>query len=147
MIWSKTANRSTEAAHATNVLQQMLSKISHPDPNSTETRTSPRANDGERFAASAAATAVATTSGPGPPGRDANPVESQTRRRGERQISPSKWPTVNSSAASRAPSKSYSVEWSYEWLDNLGVPKDKAGDAPLDSMLQGEVDWVSRCSC
>lgn len=144
MIWSKTASRSTKAAHATNVMEQILAKVSHPDPNTTGTRTCLRANDGERFATSAAVSAAAIAE-PGPPGRDADLPDPQMRPRGDTPVLSATWSAVNSSAAPRAASKSYSVEWSYAWLDNLGKPKDQAGSAPLDSMLRGEVDWVSRC--
>lgn len=127
-IWSKMAHRFKEAAHATNVLDQILSKVSLRDPATSATK-SARTSEGERFAASTTATAASGTSS-----RDA--TSSPASRGGN-------WSAVNSAAPPKPPSKSYSVEWSYEWLDKLGEPKDQAADDPFGGVLKGGIDWVS----
>lgn len=123
-IWSKTAHRSSESAHAAGVLENILSKIDEPEENSLSARP------------------IATSS-------DSHParVEETTPqpvRTGEVPLSHPSWSALNTGTApEKAPSKSYSVEWDYEWLDNLGKRKDRDLSNALDDALNDGVDWVS----
>lgn len=56
---------------------------------------------------------------------------------------PSRSPLNTGTAPEKTPSKSYSVEWDYEWLDNLGKQKDRDLSNALDDALNDGVDWVS----
>lgn len=133
-IWSKTAHHSKEAAHAAGVLENILSKIDRPDTDPKSAR--PLPND-------AAATGHVTTSAdPGPARIDENTPQA-TRHR-EASLAQASLPAVNTGPfPEKAPSKSYSVEWDYEWLDNLGKRKDRDISNALDNASTDGVDWVS----
>lgn len=123
-IWSKAAPRSKEAAHATKVLDEILAHVSHSAPNG----------------ASGVASAGTTTSS------FSRDIARSAEPEGPLPLPQPNWSAVNSNPPSgKAPSKSYSVEWSYEWLDNLGKSKDHAPDGALGSLLTNGVDWVSFC--
>lgn len=133
-IWSKTAYRSKEAAHATKVLDEILAQVSQP----AASGPSARAVVGESSAASAAGTAAASSS------RRDNAHSAEPVRDSEGPLPQPNWSAVNSNLPSeKAPSKSYSMEWSYAWLDNLGKQKDHAPNGGLGSLLTNGVDWVS----
>lgn len=133
-IWNKTAHRSNEAAHATKVLDQILLQVSLQNSSISATR-SPRSSEGERFAASAGACTASSASA-----RDA--TKSTASQVGEASLRAPTWSAVNSAASSKPPSKSYSVEWSSDWLGSLGQANDQAADDPFASVSQG-ADWVS----
>lgn len=134
IIWSKTAHRSKEAAHAAGILEDILSKIDQPDKDPVSARPLPTDARGH----------LAT-----PPDSDPARIGENTPgsvRTGEALLSKPNGPAANTGAApEKAPSKSYSVEWDYEWLDNLGMQKRKDRDLSnaLDHALIDGVDWVS----
>lgn len=135
-IWSKTAHRSKEAAHATRILNEILAQVSQP----ATSGPSARPVVDEPSAASAAETTASSSS------RD-NAHSTEPVLESEGSLPQPNWSAVNANLPSeKAPSKSYSVEWSYEWLDNLGKRKDHAPNGALGSLLTNGVDWVSRSS-
>lgn len=137
-IWSKIAHHSKEAAHASDILESILSKIYHPEENLPSARRSPT-DDEEHLDTSVPANA----SGSGNP-RDDRPSSMRTSERTPLQSS---WSAVNAGTApEKAPNKSYSIEWSFDWLDDLGKRKDHTLHGALENVLTDGVDWVSDCS-
>ncbi|CAN8105904.1 unnamed protein product [Discula destructiva] len=133
-IWSKTAQWSKEAAHATKVLDEILSKVSQQEAIVSPAEPPP-ARGVERLAPSA----------PEKPSSDISRNDTRnSARRGNSEaplLQPS-WSAVNTNVPpEKPPNKSYSMEWSYEWLDNLGKRKDQASNGTLDSLLANGVDW------
>lgn len=124
-IWSKTAQRSKEAAHATMVLEEILSEVSQLETGAPAARPSPT-NAGERFAASAAETTASTSS------RDRHSAEQ------------ARWSAVNTSTPpEKAPLKSYSMRWDFGQLDDVDKRKDHTLSGVLDGLLSNDTDWVS----
>lgn len=132
IIWSKTSHRSKEAAHAAGVLENILSKIDQPEKDPLAARPLPTDARGH----------LATTSDSHPGRVEENTP--QAVRTGEASLSQPSRSAVNTGAApEKAPRKSYSVEWDYEWLDNIGKRKDRDLSNALDNALTDGVDWVS----
>lgn len=132
------ADACEEAAHATGVLDHILARIPQPEPSASSEMRPETTKDGERSASSAPSTTAASTL----PSKGLG-LTSRMGRRGVSPLGPS-WSAVNRHnddlpAAAKAELKSYSQEWSYAWLDNLG--KREVG--PLDDVLTSGVDWVS----
>lgn len=130
-VWAKTAQRSKEAAHATMVLERLLSKVFDVDKSTpSETHGAPINNGKERLhnlANEAAASAPSESNVQS----TAHEVQSEASR-----PQPG-WSAVNSSAPPQnAPSRSYSIEWDYWWLDE---PYERIAK-PLNDSWD---DWVS----
>ncbi|KAI3395375.1 hypothetical protein diail_1366 [Diaporthe ilicicola] len=126
-IWSKPANASKESAHATKVLDSILTKISPPDRIST-----PHTNDNHRQAAAAA----------GSPSSSQTPHSSSLS---EQPGTPTpSWSAVNNKASSSTvvARKEFSVAWDFG-LDNFTSERmmNRDFDDPLDMALNGDVDW------
>lgn len=121
-IWARSAHRSKDAAHAADVLEQILSRVTvSQDGRAAATRKQlPAGNAPNNSVPRAAAYALASSD---------SPASSSTLPGGQ-----------------QAPgAKSYSVEWSYEWLDNLDKRTQGPGQSgALTGVLVGDdVDWVS----
>lgn len=118
-IWSKSAHRFQEAAHATHVLDQILSQVAQQQ---QQDGAAAVASDGARFAASVAQPLnQGGTTGTTPP----LPT----------------WPALNNPAKEK--SRSHSMKWNYAWLDDVGKPKDAGAEASLEGIFNS-ADWVSR---
>lgn len=128
-FWSKTANATKESAHATKVLDSILTKLSPPDKVST-----PHVNDDDRHTAAAV----------GPPSPSQTPHSSSLS---EQPGTPtSSWSAVNNKAPSAAAvaRKEHSMMWDFG-LDNLSSERmmNRDFDDPLDRALNDDIDWVS----
>lgn len=125
-IWSRTANTSKESAHATKVLDTILTKVSPPEKVST-----PQNNDKYRYNAVAAA----PTSSKSP--HSNSPSE-------QPDTPASSWSAVNSKAPSTtaAARRDFSVAWDFGIDAFHSRTKKRDSDDPIDMAVNGDIDWV-----
>ncbi|POS80991.1 hypothetical protein DHEL01_v200619 [Diaporthe helianthi] len=121
-IWSRTANVSKESAHATKVLETILTKVS----SSTQAST-PKADENRRSPTAAAAAAAPNSSSaasdqPGAPA--------------------SSWSAVNNKAprATSAARRDLSVAWDFG-VDVFYADRRRDMDDPIDMAVNGDMDW------
>lgn len=120
-IWGRTANVSKESAHATKVLETILTKVS----SSTQAST-PRPHENRRSPAAAAAGLDLSSA---PPDQSDTPASS--------------WSAVNKKAprATSAVRRDFSVAWDFG-VDAFHTERNRDLDDPIDLAVNGDMDWV-----
>ncbi|KAI7788322.1 hypothetical protein LA080_012389 [Diaporthe eres] len=126
-IWGQTANASKESAHATKVLDTILTKVSPP-----ERVLNPQNDDNNRYHAAAAAPASAKSPHSGSPSEQPDtPVSS--------------WSAVNNKTPSTGTAvarRGFSVAWDFG-MDAFHTERTKKRDSddPIDMTVNGDIDW------
>ncbi|KAG8169040.1 hypothetical protein KVR01_001789 [Diaporthe batatas] len=116
-IWSRTASVSKESAHATKVLEAILTKVS----SSTQAST-PKPPDDRRSPATAPNSSSAPSDQP--------------------EAAASSWSAVNNKApqSSRAVRRDFSVAWDFG-VDAVRTERNRDSDDPIDLAVNGDMDW------
>lgn len=126
-IWGRTANTSKESAHATKVLDTILTKVSPAEKVST-----PQNNERHRYNAATAAPTSSKSPRPSTPSEHSDTPASS-------------WSAVNNKAplAPAAPRRDFSVAWDFG-IDAFHSERTKNRDSgdPIDMAVNGDIDWV-----
>lgn len=130
-IWAKTADTSREAAHATKVLDHILSRVSNvPDSGAAGTTTT-TTSGGRRLAAAS----VSSDRSPGSTSSPSDLLQCRT------PPIPLGWSAVNYSVPLRS-GRGQSMNWDFG-LDSLDRhPGAGRSGGRLDGFIGGDVDWV-----
>lgn len=127
-IWGRTANASKESAHATKVLDTILTKVSPP-----ERLSNPQNDDNNRYNAAAAAPTSAKIPHSNSPSEQPDTPASS-------------WSAVNNKAPSAGTAvarRDFSVAWDFG-MDAFHTERTKKRDSddPIDMAVNGDIDWV-----